>query len=836
MAKIPMPQTKQRGPSAIRPMDVRTSKLFLTLNFVLRILALVILPSSFAAADEGTDFFEAKIRPVLVEHCYACHSADAARAKKLKGDLLLDTRDGIRKGGESGPAVVPGKVKESVLISAIRHESFEMPPKGKLPEAVIADFVKWIEMGAADPRDGTSVVKKYEIDIEAGRKFWSFRPLAEVAVPQVRDAKWPRGEIDRFVLSKLEENSLAPLAVAEPRDLVRRLYFDLLGLPPTLEEIDRFLAAAQRDREGAVAALVDELLKSPHFGERWGRHWLDVARYGESNGAPKNNNQWFAAWRYRDYVIASFNADKPYDQFLREQIAGDLLPYDNDAQRDEQLMATAFLALGSKPDGNVRMDVLAEQLDTVGRSLLGIAIGCARCHDHKFDPVTTHDFYAMAGIFNNTGVNDDAPIVPATRGRSPEGKKRLAIEGAAFATMHSVTTKLEDALAEAGLMKLPDESWQDSLQRYPNAGQRAKLEPLLADLAKAEAELEKLLASPPAEIVDTMSATDRLAPGNKQDLQVRIRGNEDNLGDVVPRGIMQVLYTGDSPEIPAKSSGRLQLAEVLEHHPLAARVMVNRVWHHLFGRGLVRTVDDFGTMGERPTHPELLEWLAGRFVADGYSLKQTVRRIVLSRAYQLTAADPPSDRYRQVDSDNALLWRHSPRRLDGEALRDSILCVSGSLIRRPPTRFENDLHAFRMTDARTLDRLDFRTVFLPVHRGARIDLLAAFNFPPSDLVIGRRETPSVPTQSLFLMNSPLVLEHANRAALRLLNSAATDEERVQLAYSLFFGRSATADEQQEGLVFLGQTSAAGDGRLAQRQVWAEFCQALFCSAEFRFLR
>jgi hypothetical protein len=806
---------------------------------LLAAVLLSVLTSGAAAAEPQPDrasleFFESKIRPILVEHCYKCHSAEADKAGKLKGGLRLDTRDALRKGGDSGPAVVPGNPGKGTLLSAIKHETFEMPPKGKLPEAVIADFVKWIEKGAADPRDGAAAVAKYEIDIEAGRKFWSFRPLANVSVPRVSDEKWPRGELDRFVLSKLEGQNLRPLADAPLRDLVRRLYFDLHGLPPTPDEVERFLAAAQRDREAAVTALVDELLESPHFGERWGRHWLDVARYGESNGAPKNNNPWLAAWRYREYVIASFNKDKPFDQFIREQIAGDLLPYENDRQRDEQLTATAFLALGSKPDGNVRMDVIAEQLDAVGRSLLGIAIGCARCHDHKFDPVTTRDFYAMGGIFHNSKASDADPILPSSRQRSAEGKKRLAAPGAVFGTVASIRTRLEDALAEQRIHKFPDESWEQAVRRITNAGIRAKVEPLVAELAKAEAELQKLKASPPAEVVDTMATTDALAPGNKQDLQIRIRGNETNLGEVVPRGIMQVLYTGDAPKIPARASGRLQLADVLQHHPLTTRVVVNRVWHHLFGRGLVRTVDDFGTMGEPPSHPELLEWLAGRLVADNYSLKKTIRRIVLSRTYQLTAAQPPNDSYLQVDADNALLWRHSPRRLDAEALRDSMLSASGSLSRRPPTPFENEMHAFRMTDVRAMDRLDFRAVYLPVHRGQQTDLLAALNFPPSDLVIGRRETPSVPTQALFLMNSPLVMEHANRTALRLLKTASTDEQRVQLSYSLCFGRPATAREQQEAIQFLAEAGNRKDED--QRRAWVTFCQAMFCSAEFRFLR
>ncbi|QDU92317.1 Planctomycete cytochrome C [Lignipirellula cremea] len=801
--------------------------------------------TSLACADEGIDFFEAKIRPVLVETCYGCHSADAQQQGKLKGNLVLDTRAGTRKGGDTGPAIVPGKVKDSLLLAALRHESFEMPPQGKLPESVIADFVKWVEMGAPDPREGEIASTTPEIDIEAGRQFWSLRPLSRPAIPSL-SSDWPETEVDQFVARKLADNNISVVEDANAVTLVRRLYLDLVGLPPSPEEIVSFEQAALRNPHSAIENLVDQLLDSPQFGERWGRHWLDVARFAESNGATKNT-VWPDAWRYRDYVIDSFNADKPFDQFLKEQIAGDLLPFESDEQRWEQIVAAGFLALGSKANDATRMEIIGEQLDVLGRSMLGLSIGCARCHDHKFDPIPTRDFYALAGILQNTAILDGKPF--ASLEARPD-KSRLqqvktferSVASAARAVVQA-NDRLEELAQQQNLRRRPGDSWKDLLSRFPSGGQRDKAHETLQQLEKAEEDLEQLRQAGPPEMQFGVSVTDRAAKGTKWlNAQIHIRGSDSNLGDEAPRGVLQVLLptSADQPEIADKESGRIQLAEVVSQHPLAARVMVNRIWHHLFGQGLVRTVDNFGTLGERPTHPELLEWLAGQMVEDGWSIKQSIRRIVLSRTYRLSADSRASQQ--AVDPENQWLWRHSPRRLDAEALRDAILSASGALDRQRPDRFDNAVAVSQMTNPSVADAAFVRAVYLPVARGYAVDLFEAFNFPPSDLVVGRRETPSVPTQALFMMNSRLVADQAQIMARRLLREAKTDDARVENAYLLALGRRSSPTETHAAVEFMKQfqlpiaIEGTQESAPDRQDAWAAFCQSLFASSEFRFLR
>lgn len=815
-----------------------------------------------ARADEGTDFFETKIRPVLVENCYRCHSADAQKQGKLKGKLTLDTRTGIRKGGETGPAIVPGKVDDSLLLAAIRHEGFEMPPKDKLPEPVIADFVKWVEMGAPDPRDGATASTSQEIDVEAGWRFWSLQPLARPAVPSV-SSDWPETEIDKFVAQKLADSKLAAVDDADAVTLIRRLYFDLIGLPPSPEDLDEFEKSAIRNPNSAIENLVDQLLESPQFGERWGRHWLDVARFAESNGATKNTI-WPDAWRYRDYVIDSFNADKPYDQFLKEQIAGDLLPFESDQQRWEQIVAAGFLALGSKADNATPMEIIGEQLDVLGRAMLGLSIGCARCHDHKFDPIPIRDFYALAGIMQNTAILDGKPFASfdarLDKSRLQQVKTFERAVASASRAVVQANDRLEELAKQQNLCRRPGDSWEDVLSRFTNNGQLDKASETQKQLAKAVEDLERLRQAGPPNVLLGVSVTDRAAKGrNWLNARIHIRGSDSNLGDEVPRGVLQVLLTSGEvqPDISEAESGRLQLAEVVSQHPLAARVMVNRIWHHLFGQGLVRTVDNFGTLGEPPTHPELLEWLAGQFVEDGWSIKKSIRRIVLSRTYRLSSSEfanqiaesktnIPHSAIRNphsIDPDNKLLWRHSPRRLDAESLRDAILSASGALDLKRPDRFDNAVAIAQMTNPSVADATSVRAVYLPVARGYAVDIFDAFNFPPSDLVVGRRETPSVPTQALFMMNSRLVSDHAQIMARRLLSEAETDDARIEHAYLLALGRRPSEFETRAAVGFTKQfqqpiaTEETEEQSVPDQQdAWAAFCQSLFASSEFRFLR
>jgi len=605
----------------------------------------------------GVAFFESKIRPVLVAKCYSCHSAEA---KELKGKLALDTRNGIRKGGESGPAVVPGKVKESLLIEAIRREGIEMPPEESLAESVVADFVKWIEMGAPDPRDGKAAVRK--IDLAEGRKHWAYQPIGKPTPPTVKDAAWPKSDVDRYVLAALEAKNLQPVGDADPVTLLRRVTLDLTGLQPTPAEIDEFLADHSPQ---AYAKVVDRLLASPQFGERWGRHWLDVARFGESTGKERNI-PYPAAWRYRNYVIDSFNTDKPYDRFIQEQVAGDLLPAKNPTEHNEHLIATGFLALGPKSVNEkdqelFRLDVADEQIDVVCRAVMATTASCARCHDHKFDPIPQTDYYALAGIFRSTDVlagverkaryyvadellkldpkglaaaeqkssKDDKKSKSSTKLSSDE-RKKLEKQLAA------VENRLDDLMKQRKKGKSKDSLKEDAAKALK---EKTRLEAALkGDSSSSSSKSKKDKYDAPDDIDLSLLAMG-VEEGKPANVALRVRGEVSDEGPVVPRGFLSVLKNSSTPTIAPTHSGRLELAYWLtqKNNPLTARVLANRIWFHLFGSGLVETIDNFGALGEKPSHPELLDALA-RYVTDhNWSVKQTIRAVVLSRAYQLSS-------------------------------------------------------------------------------------------------------------------------------------------------------------------------------------------------------
>ncbi len=749
-------------------------------------------------------FFEKSIRPVLAAKCYKCHAADA---DKVKGGLLLDTREGIRAGGDSGHAVVPGNVDESLLIKAIRYadKDMAMPPQksgGKLPDAVIADFETWIKMGAPDPRESTGKVTKKEIDFDEARKFWAFQPPRAVPVPKLQDPAWPLTDVDRFILAGLEAKGLKPVADAEPRVLLRRIYFDLVGLPPAAEEADAFAKDVSPD---ALAKVVDRLLASPQFGERWGRHWMDVARYAESTGKERNYT-YPEAWRYRDYVIASLNADKPYDQFIREQIAGDLLPAKDAAERSEHLIATGFLALGpkglnEKNRTQFEMDVVDEQLDTTARAVLGLTVGCARCHDHKFDPIPTRDYYALAGIFRST----------------------RTLYGTSFKQNASSLIPLADS-GVATSSPVPE-----PFERKRAKKQNGKYQPTAGPAATGE---------------QAMGVQENRA----RDWPIYIRGEVDNVGPTVPRGFLTVLTPGAMPALDSQHSGRIELADWLtsEANPLTARVMANRVWLHLFGDGLVRTADNFGATGERPSHPELLDYLALEFVKGGWSVKNLIRTIVLSRTYRMSSA--ADARNFDADPDNLLVWRASPRRLDAEAIRDAILSASGELNLAPPTgsvvanvgdgyvgkaikpELFNNIHA------------NYRSVYLPIVRDFVPDALAVFDFAEPSLVVAARDVTNVPSQALYMMNNAFVLAQAKAMAKRVLSTPLDDAKRIALAYQLALARPPTEKERARADAYLHAEGTglipvkSGRVPVAAETSWATFCQALFASAEFRYLR
>jgi hypothetical protein len=754
---------------------------------------------SVNAADmtaEQRSFFESKIRPVLVKQCYECHSQEA---KKLGGKLLLDAPSEMIAGGESGPAMIPGKPDESLIVQALRYDGLEMPPKKRLPEQVVSDFITWVKMGAPDPRMDLPKSAKKAVTTDKAA-LWSYQPVTNPKVPLVRTKEWPRHAIDSFVLAKLEAKGISPTNDATPEMLIRRVYFDLIGLPPSAGEVSAFVS-----RHRSFQQLVDELLESPHFGERWGRHWLDVARYAESNGNDglSRNPSFPHAWRYRDYVIRAFNEDMPYDRFITEQIAGDLLPADSEAQRDRQLIATGFLAIGAKPakamNDNFEMDVVADQIGVIGHGIMGLSVGCARCHDHKTDPIPTRDYYALAGIFKSTET----------------------LWGAAA---HQGLTAPQTPLHE---LKMPAK-----MSVRPEAE---------AIISKHEPR------RPPAKPAFKYAADAPLAMGVREakavvDCKLNIDGESKKLGAPIPRGFLTACGAIDPAiQLDPKQSGRLQLAQWLasKQHPQTARVMVNRVWQHLFGEGLVRTPDDFGITGERPTHPELLDHLATRFMSEGWSIKHLIRDIVISRSYQLSSQC--DDKLRAADPENLLLARHNRRRLDSEAVRDAMLAATGELNPQPGHGSLIQHQNVLINELPPLHQPStHRSVYLLMLRNSMPPELTPFNLPDAITVAGKRDTSTLATQSLYLLNNAFLVEQSKRFAKRLLASSDDATAVVQAAYRHAFARSPTGAEIQRAHDFIREAdlmivSTQNDENKRHTDAWAAFCQALLASNELRYV-
>ncbi len=806
--------------------------------------------------QDGAAFFEKKIRPVLIEHCYRCHSAEAAN---VKAGLFLDTRSGLRNGGDSGEIVVPTKPNKSLLIASLRGDgdASQMPPNKKLPEKVIQDFERWVKMGAPDPRpeDPVATDNQPGWNQDQARTWWAFQPVKAPQIPTVQNEAWARSPIDQFVLARLDEKNLKPVSDASRETLIRRLSFDLTGLPPSRHEIEAF---AKDSSPNAIEKVVDRLLDSPQFGETWGRHWLDLARYAESGGRERNT-AFPHAWRYRDYVIQSVNDDVPYDQFLIEQIAGDLLPAANDNQRARQLIATGFLAIGPKPitirqPMQFRLDVADEQLDTLSQAMLGLTIACARCHDHKFDPVTQKDYYSLAGILTSSetlfggitslAVRQASPLIELPAGADVPGP--ASVSPRELAALHR---KLE--FAKRTYAKLSEGMTPAQRRQDPVAARRAVV------ARDAVEGLEQYLA-----LFDETGSSKKLAMGMRDrsvasNLPVYARGELSKPGTPTPRGLIGFLG-GDQFPINPSESGRLQLAMWVasKDNPLTARVMVNRIWGHLLGAGIVGTPDNFGAMGELPTHPELLDYLAVRFVDQNWSLKKMVREIVLSRTYQLSTEF--SEAQNAVDPDNKWLWRKNQRRLRAEEIRDALLANSGMLELSPPEKspvaaladgivsasYSGDqirsrtpgvgttepTPAFRVAD------VHYRSVYLPVLRDLVVEPLAEFDFAEASLVVGQRDETNVPSQALFMMNSPLVLKFADGMAGRLIQEFPQEvEPRIDLAFQLALGRNPTEAEKAASLKFVKQFQQL-EGDRAGRDKWTAFCQSLFGTAEFRYLQ
>ena len=820
-------------------------------------------------ADEGIDFFEQKIRPVLVDRCYSCHSANAAAKKTLKGGLLLDTREALRKGGESGPAIIPGKPRESLLIAAIRHESLEMPPKEKLSAQVIADFEKWVQIGAPDPRDEL-VATTTGIDIAAARRSWTYQTPKLPPEPTITNNKWPRSKIDRLLLATLESNHLTPAPPANKRTLIRRAAYDLLGLPPTADEIMAFLSD---DSPNAFARAVDQMLRSPDFGIRWARHWLDNVRYAQDDPTcAANDNGTFSIGPYRDWVVKSFNQDLPYDQFIRLQVAGDLIPMeDPELINADGLTATGIWGLAHLIEGNDKEKVIAdfvdEQLDVLGRTFPGLTISCSRCHDHKFDPISQEDYYALSGIFYSSHIF-------TFKGKSARTRHRIQQRAVSTKTDHDQLAKDEKQLANIEAQIAPLEKkyskaleliqvrrdLEEQLKLQKTAGDdKSKYDKRITELRDKESELaadqekngwdenpeelkehaklvtlrdefnEKVSRFPLRMIIQ-----EGPVPGTRHkttgDMPIFVRGDHLNPGEIVARAIPGVFATGND-DFEITGSGRLELANWLTQpdHPLTARVMANRIWQHLFGRGIVATPSNFGRLGQPPTHPELLDYLAVRLVESGWSVKSLIREIMTSQAYQQASITTTDNLSR--DPNNEWFGRMNRKRLDAEALMDTLAVHNNVVKRSDPTA-----PVWKLV-------LSGRMLFNEFSRDKPPTTSDLFDGANPDLIVPARIDSTSAPQALFMLNNDIVLGTANTLATNLTVGSQRRRQRISMIYQQLFGRPASLVEYRLATELL-RTSTETRQQLAtsgQSDVdvitgpWEDLCVALLCNNEFLYI-
>jgi len=748
----------------------------------------------------GTEFFEKKIRPLLAEQCYKCHSA---ASEKLKGQLRLDSRQGVLKGGESGPAVVPGDPEQSLLIKAVRYtnKDLQMPPKDKkLSERQISDLTSWVKMGAPWASDDKPVAPNSKEPFQItpkDRDYWAFRPLQRPVVPRVKQKSWVANPIDAYVLAELEAKGLSPNPMATRRELARRVYLDLIGLPPSPEQVIAF----ERDRSPrAYEELIDRLLALPQYGERWARHWLDVVRFAQSNGYERDGEKPLA-WRYRDYVIKALNEDKPYDSFLIEQIAGDELP---DATEDS-IVATGFQRLGvwdDEPDDKrtAEYDELDDIVSTTSASFLGLTMGCARCHDHKFDPISQADYYQFLAFFRNVRPYENA---------------RYTLDSPNFVPL------------------APREKVNEWQQQW-----RARIKALEAELKsvpesekkKAQEQIERVKEEkPPFE----WALAVRERGGEPLPTHVLIRGNAASPGAEVQPAFLNVLG-GSEPILPSRgadapSTGRrLALAKWIAsaQNPLAARVMVNRLWQHHFGNGIVKTTTDFGHAGLPPTHPRLLDWLASEFIEQGWSLKRLHKLILLSSTYRMSSLNA-NQRAQQMDPGNDLLWRQNLRRLEAEAIRDSILQISGRLNLAMGGRGFFPHLAGEVLAGASRPGLDWqkstseeesrRSIYVYIRRTMLVPALDTFDYSNTTSPLGERPVTTVAPQSLLLLNDQFMRAQAVAFAGRLLREAGGNRTaQIRRGYQVAFNRNPTRHELEIALDFLrrqAKASAALHSRL-----------------------
>jgi len=920
-------------------------------------------------------FFEKNIRPIFSANCAKCHNAGAKMA-----ELDLTSAEGFARGGESGPLVNRDKPEESRLLKVIGYEDkLKMPPTGKLKAEEIAAIAEWVKLGAPWPSakaetaaaDETKWAKSTREFTEDEKKFWAFQPMADPAVPQVKNTAWVKSPVDAFLLAELEKKNLRPAPPADKLTLLRRATYDLTGLPPTEQEIKDFLADASPK---AFERVVERLLASPAYGEKWGRHWLDVARYADSTGNDEDH-RYPHAWRYRDYVIESFNKDLPYDQFVREQLAGDLLPASPKREGDRQevnrrgIIATGFLALGAKAlaqQDKVRMlyDVYDEQVEVTSKAFLGLTMACARCHNHKFDPILTKDYYSMIGIFASTR-SFKAPkefvSVPLTKPlvtkaeyaayerrlsdhQAAEKKLQLAkeeiIDRQKEARIETLKTQLadymlaarrvyqdgakaEDAAKTATLDPALLKKWADYLkptavprqhllewqtaenpaataagyqQRFLTrlaewqknvSDWRAKYRQALAEnkplpdkpgfeagedrffhqvylvgsgpfsvdqndktkftaeefaeITRLKKELDGLKKKTPAEPEMACAVED----GEPVAQKVFARGDYNNATEDAPKATPAILAYHTKPQQFSSGSGRLELAEWLTQaeHPLTARVMVNRIWLWHFGEGLVRTPDNFGKMGERPTHPELLDWLAREFVKQGWSVKAMHRMLMLSSAYQMSGEITSESS--AADPENRLLSRFNRRRLSVEEMRDALLAIDGSMDRTMGGTLQSGTGTDGENDSKRLslnpEKVMRRSVYLPLRRANLPTLLNLFDFGDATAMSGKRQLTNVATQALFWMNSQFVTDRSHKFAEQLLSDKALDDAtRVKTAYLRILNRAATGDDVAQALKYVSAFNKkfGGDAAkldAAELKAWQSFCRVLMASNEFIYV-
>ncbi|MDZ4801273.1 MAG: PSD1 and planctomycete cytochrome C domain-containing protein [Bryobacteraceae bacterium] len=920
-------------------------------------LLIVVSFCAVNAAPEPTsaqvDFFEKKIRPVLVEKCYGCHNS---KLKSPFGGLRLDTPEGLQRGGDSGPAVKGGDPGNSRLIQALTYQhQLKMPPSGKLPATQVADFTAWVRDGAPDPRTpGPAVVSSTagkSIDLVEGRKHWAFQPIRRPVAPPPAPTV-----IDAFLRARLREQNLTPAPAADKPTLLRRVTYDLTGLPPTTADLDEFL----RDTSpGAFAKVVDRLLASPHYGERWARHWLDLMRYAETNGHEYDNDK-HEPWRYRDYVIRAFNEGVPYSQFMKEHLAGDLLTakrLQHGGGTWESPNGTTSLwfneVLNSATDSEKsKADDVDNQIDVTSKAFLGLTVACARCHDHKFDPIPTADYYAMAGVFHSTDIREAVIDSPERAAKITELSKQIRAintsaepprsaaspsvieyrpdkdkpfanfdkdfgnwipQGAAFGDapvngsadsraggsdvfMGTLTSPRFDTgkhlylhVRIAGTKTDPKRKELASLRFtivnagfksqtiHPEGNETPKWKTLTLTFERSRTIYFEIVdrARDGHIIVDDMVFSDSKEPPsatdgtpvpepaldsallahrralearvpdtefamvaedrNPHNVRLHIRGNHKNLGDEVPRRFLQVLAGTEQPAVPANTSGRLELAQRLASpdNPLPARVMVNRIWKHHFGSGLVRTTDNFGKMGELPTHPELLEYLAGRFIDSNWSVKAIHREILLAAAYQQSST--PGTLALQVDPANKLLQHMPVRRLEAEAIRDAVLSVSGALDR---TLYGPSIVPFISAwqngrgkpESGPLDGAGRRSIYIQVRRNFLTPMFLAFDYPSPISAIGTRTVSTVPSQALMMMNNEFVHAQAKRWASRVVAEVPADPaERIRRMYKTAYARPAEQSEIDTILAFAKEPRP-------ESEVWTDIAHVLLNSAEFLYVQ